>query len=70
MPEGINRPKLPRASGFTVTVCGDPDCGPHFLIEVDGKQAIEMIWSREGTLDMIRILQDALYCKAVEDDGK
>ena len=58
--ETVDRSKLKRASGFEVTYCGDPNCGPHILIDIAGKTEVEMVLSPESAEGLIRDMREAI----------
>ncbi|MEH2475682.1 hypothetical protein V1281_003143 [Nitrobacteraceae bacterium AZCC 2161] len=43
----MRRPECPRGKSFAVFECGDPECGPHFVIYDGGEKPLcEMVLSQ------------------------
>jgi hypothetical protein len=56
-----DRREIPKADGFQLGSCGDPQCGPHILaLDASGKPICELVLSKRNAGQMIEALQTML----------
>lgn len=66
----IDRRGIPKADGFQLGSCGDPECGPHILaLDRSGAPMCEIVLSRNNAVALISELQAILYGKAAGGEG-
>ena len=63
-----NDQSTPRAHGFTLVRCGDPECSGVHIVAFDRREKpiCDIAVTPEAAPSFIRALQDLLYVQAVE----
>jgi hypothetical protein len=61
--------KVPQAYSFELSMCSDPQCGPHITgKDIHDRPICEIVMDRQQGIEVIAALQALLYVKAVDDD--
>lgn len=66
--EMVDRPDAPRGYGYSLYLCGDPECGPHiYVLDDDGMPLAEMVLGQEGVNSLISVLVEIKNEKGWKD---